>query len=129
MSPSHIITAIPSSFDLRVNELIAARDTALSLRSVTFANGQLTAVLDELPRAKQVSGSMLELRMRHTQAALPLVVADMEDNNPYLRVEAAFYVPIVFIPDAKAARARKSVPLEAVPDQPAVLIIAAVYQP
>lgn len=115
---SHIITAPPSEFDLVARRLIAARDVSLVIRSVSFSNGQLAAVLDERDGGRTVSGSLLEVVVRHSLVGPELLAASMAEDCR-CQIEAAFYQPMPPAP-SKSKKVK--------PDEPAILLVAGIYQ-
>ena len=128
MSPSHIISAPPALFELQANALIAATSASLSLRHVSHSHGQLTGVFDTIPACKTSSGSLLELRVLHTQKSMHRILQNLDDGNPCLRIEAAFHLPIADpASEDKSTRSKKTVPDP--PTIPATLVVACIYQP
>jgi hypothetical protein len=91
MNPQHIIQGAPEAFAKAANKFIKERDISLALDQVSCCGGKLAAVIEEVPRAANASGSLIEVVAKSTADPNKLI-AGLRAANPLWRVEAVFAV-------------------------------------
>lgn len=90
--PQHVVLGEPSAFVKTINELIAARDVALTIRNITCHDGRLAAVVDESARIPSSAGALIEVSATRQKDPAKHLAA-LRETNPMWSIEAVFPVP------------------------------------
>lgn len=89
MNPIHIIHGTPAAFEKSVNQLVSKRDVALKLRDVSYHDGRLAGIVEELPKSPTSTGALLSVSVREVKDPAPLVKS-LAAENPCWSVVSAF---------------------------------------
>lgn len=114
MYPQHLIHGKPSAFAKAVNQLVASRDVSMSIRGITFNDGQIAAVIDESSLAQGAAGSIIKLSAevcKDPQKHADALIAE----NPMWKIDAVFSIGAE---PGVGARAKSSVLVVATCRQP-----------